>query len=40
MPDTRAVFFWMGGVITQALEPLLTQVRAVAEPFHRQARRR
>jgi hypothetical protein len=28
MPDTRAVFFWMGGVITQALEPLLTQVLA------------
>jgi hypothetical protein len=28
MPDTRAVFFWMGGVITQALEPLLTQALA------------
>ncbi|HEY3345409.1 MAG TPA: hypothetical protein VGJ97_10795 [Anaerolineaceae bacterium] len=29
MPDTRAVFFWMGGVVTQAIEPLLSQALAV-----------
>lgn len=23
MPGTRAIFFWMGGVLTQAIEPLL-----------------
>jgi hypothetical protein len=25
MPDTQAVFFWMVGVVTQAIEPLLCQ---------------
>jgi hypothetical protein len=28
MPDTKAVFFWMGGVITQAIEPLLCRALA------------
>ncbi len=23
MPDTRAIFFWMGGVLTQSVEPLM-----------------
>jgi beta-phosphoglucomutase-like phosphatase (HAD superfamily) len=23
MPDTRAIFFWMGGVLTQSIEPLM-----------------
>jgi hypothetical protein len=32
MGETRVIFFWMGGVVTQALEPLLRQALASLAP--------